>query len=145
MCFRLTFSLSLVLLVTGCEPHISPIKACFISDHSPSASPAEKFELSAAQISALSDWFSELDNQWKLNITDNYPSGLLFTLKHRKNRTTHANLRGNELWINSSYKVLSPMEHRALLAIISAKNLMPNFRETPVPPPTQKVFIQRDS
>lgn len=133
-CFRLTFLLSLVLLITGCEPHISPIKACFVSDNSPDASAAQKFELSAAQISTLSDWFSALDSQWKFEITDHYPMGTLLTLKHRNNRTTRANLRGNELWVNSNYKVLSPTELGALLAIISAENLIPDFRVAPVLP-----------
>lgn len=86
-----------------------------------------------------------LDKQWTIKITDQYPSGLLLKLHHRKGRTTRANLRGNELWINSSYKVLNPTEHSALLAIISAENLMPDFRQTPVLPPTQEAFIRQSS
>ncbi len=117
------------LLLTACNIDVPQIESCFVGGLSPTGM-IDKKELMPSQLDALSTWFSNLDGEWKFKVTDNYPSGLALSLKHKNGRTTPVSLiRHNELWIGQRVKILSHTEREALMAILAEKNLLPTFEK----------------
>lgn len=117
-------ALSCVLL-TACNIDLPAIESCFIESASPSGGLVDKRELSPAQLKPLATWFDGLGGDWKFKVVDNFPSGLVLILNHKKDRVTRVNLRGDQLWIGNRFKALTPSEHEELLALISEKNQLP--------------------
>jgi hypothetical protein len=123
-------SLALVcLLFTACSVDLPPLESCVVGKMSPSGAVVDQKELLPTQLTSLSEWFSGLTGKWKFKIVDQYPSGIALILKHKKNRFTHANLRGDWLWVGNRYKVLTASERGALLAIVGENNLLPTFAD----------------
>lgn len=115
------------LLLAACRVDLPPIEACLITNATPGAEPAERMELAPAQLQPLSTWFAGLRDDWKFEVTDHYPSGVVLQVKHPGGRMTHANLRGDVLWIGHQFKVLSAAERQKLLAIIAVQHQLPTF------------------
>ncbi|MDI1248779.1 MAG: hypothetical protein PSV13_07950 [Lacunisphaera sp.] len=115
------------LLLTACRVDLPPIEACFITNDTAGGEPAEMTELSPVQLKPLAAWFAARHDDWKFEVTDHYPSGLVLQMKHPGGRKTHANLRGDVLWVRNHCRVLTSAERSELMTIIAVQHQLPAF------------------
>jgi hypothetical protein len=114
-----------LLLLPACKVEVPPIQAGFIGDSMTVDGPFTS-ELPPDQLTAISNWFTAHRTGWKFKVVD-MPPGPALVLKHRGDRITRVELRGDTVWVGNHFKILTPEERSRVAAFFNPKNHLPVF------------------